>query len=444
MKKSPIKPIVFVLGLSLLVIAFQNCTANNAHEFSSPSTNSTSLSMTGNGGTYDGKPEVGTYVRRSDSTCSAQTDLIGFIDVAAFFSTVTSDLCVPMSYDIAFGDSRFEFSFYNRDFVGMNSAIFEKAKNETPLARGKRVDLWCRYNDPQFGLDVVVKTDPVSGASESIVYVGENLSSPQPSSRKSNTLPSTTASGAGRFTSTSSDGTVKVDIDVSTAIAFKHPGRVEVELDGKQLDLAVDCRVADTKPAVHQKPSNVFALFQMDGALGLAANGSAINDSSQAANNVSLSNADLAGAQYVNGLKGAALSFDGVDSNVDLSSLATAGDFSFSAWVLPSPTIGDSRPIFGIFNTSDSANYPNTLRVGLGLCKPTPDETVDRTHLTMDIETVGPGGDFCYDLGVIVDGAWHMVTFTFSGGQVYLFKDGVLVQNGSVTSPLLASDKCAL
>ncbi|MEK7355419.1 MAG: LamG-like jellyroll fold domain-containing protein, partial [Bdellovibrionota bacterium] len=60
------------------------------------------------------------------------------------------------------------------------------------------------------------------------------------------------------------------------------------------------------------------------------------------------------------------------------------------------------------------------------------------------IETVGPGGDISYDIGEIDDGACHKVTFTYSGGQVNLFKDGVLVQNATVTTPLLASDKWAL
>ena len=410
-----LKILSVLTGLCVLVLSYQNCTKSKVAFYADSKGSKSNAADNGNGGTYDGKPVAGLYLRRSGSSCSAQNNFIGEMNVGANDAIVTDDLCVKMDYGLEFADTRLEYSFYNPDFLGLNAAIFERTA--TPQNTGPVVDLWCRYSDSQFGLDVVVKTD--GSASQAIVYVGESLSSSQPRARKLAPLTATKSSSANLLVATSPDRNLRTEVDISNATLMKHPGRVTMHLDGNDLDLPMDCRVATNSPALYEKPTNILAMFQMDQPLGPAANGTSLVDSSRYASNATLANADGQGAAFVNGLAGSALSFDGVDDNFDLSAHAAAGatGFTFSAWVSPTTTTPDQTVIFGIFSSGGS----NLLRMGVGICDQTPADA-DQGRLTLD-----QAGN-CYDSGIdLRDGQWHMVTMSVGGGQASLYHNGVLV-----------------
>jgi hypothetical protein len=426
-----------IAAFGALILSYQNCTKSTVGFRSSDSKGSVENTTTdnGNGGTYDGKPSVGNYVRRSGSSCSSLNNLIGLFNVSTVNAALSNDICVTMDYAIEFSDTRLEFSFYNQDFLGLNDAIFERTVEASPAASGPIVDLWCRYVDSDFGLDVVVKSTG-STSTQATVYVGRSLSSTLPQARKLNPIAATKSSSATLLVAASTDGSLRTEVDISNPAEMKHPGRAVMRLDGEDLDLPVSCRVASNSPALYEKPTNILAMFQMDQPLGPASNGTVLVDSSRYGSNATLANANGTGASFVNGLVGNALSFDGIDDNFDLSSHASAGatGFTFSAWVVPTTTTPDQTIIFGIF----SSGYSNLLRVGVGICDQTPTDA-DQGRLTLD------EGGTCYDSGIdLRDGQWHMVTMSYGSGNASLYLDGNFIGQYPVAATLGASNIWAL
>lgn len=426
--------------LLLLIVSFQNCSGTNVPvKFTSLSSagagTGSAAAESGNGGTYDGKP-IGTYIRRSHEGCSLDNNWIGVLKLGETNADLVNDLCIALNYVLDLADQRFDFSAFNPDFIGLNTAIFERSETTTPAANAPYVDLWCHYQDSQFGLDVVVKTDS-SNKSQSVVYVGDNLSSANPSARKFNSKPTIKVATTNLLTTSTSDGTMSTQVDLSNPNDFKHPGQTTIRLDDKNLRLEMSCRVANNKPAILVDPNNALAVYQMDRALGPAANNSVILDSSRNSTNLILHNKDNLGAKFVAGLIGNALSFDGNDDNVDLTPVARSvtNDFTFSAWVLPSTLINDESVLFGIFDTVNFLpQYYNLLRVGFGLCNPPGDITADKYQLTMDI------GGPCYGTGVtVVDGQWHMVTLAVKGTTATLYLDAVQVAQHTIGTTLAPS-----
>ena len=423
----------------LLAVSYQNCSGPSAPVNFQSTLSSSATDSSGNGGTYDGKP-IGTFLRRSPSACSANNNWIGVLNIGESNAELIDDLCVALNYVIELIDTRLEFSAFNPDYIGLNSAIFEKSESATPLANAPVVDLWCHYQDAQFGLDVVVKTNVANTSTESTVYVGENLSSSSPQARKLAALPTVKSSSAGRLVASSSDGTLSTEVDISNPDLIKHPGRATIRYNNSNLNLSMSCRVASNKPAVLVKPSSALALYQMDQPFGAAANNSLVLDSSRNNRDAILRNSDGQGAQFVAGLIGGALSFDGVDDNVDITPLSsqTTNGFTFSSWVLPSNLINDKAILFGIYDPINYLpSYSNSLRVGFGLCNAT---AADKFQLTLDMRGT------CQATGIdIVDGQWHMVTLTVQGSQATLYLDGVQVgQYAIITTLIPATDIWAI
>src|SRR4051812_4798204 len=103
-----------LVGLSvsalLFVAAFQNCGGGARMRLSG--TSAPAQASSGNGGSYDGKPAPGNYVRQYPDGCATSTekDVIGKLLVDVERATVTDDVCVPQKYNVEFTDSRMEYS----------------------------------------------------------------------------------------------------------------------------------------------------------------------------------------------------------------------------------------------------------------------------------------------------------------------------------------------
>lgn len=411
-----------VIGVTaVMVLSFQNCTQNVT--MSSSSQQAPALNQSGNGGTYDGKPDEGTYVRQNSLGCTGAKDpaLIGVLQVSSVQSLITTDICKDMAYSIDFEDSRLDFSRYNRDYIGFNSAVFESTR--IYASAPAPVELWCRHLQPDSGLDLVVKS-----GGQGYLYRGDNLASTKPSiyPRQSLAVQSAVVGQVLAVNSTSIQGTV----DLSSG----NNGIFAGQMNYAGSSLSVECRILSRDPAVYVAPSNIVAAYQMNGLPGNLVSGTVFADSSQNSNLAALYNANGGGSALVaDGRLAQGLHLDGVDDYVDFSALAQAvgADFTVSLSLRPSLAIADDRVAFAV-NTASAANV---IKIGTGMCT----GSADRTRLSLEL------GNNCYDTGVvIVDGSWHVVTASVTGGRIILYLDGAEVANQSLTLPFSVTDLWSL
>jgi hypothetical protein len=396
-----------------LALAFQNCSPTRGKTTGEPST---TTQMNGNGGTYDGKPAEGKYVRQHSEGCS-ESGTIGVLQVTSSLSKVTADICTSMDYSIGFSDTRLNYSQYNRDYIGFNSAIFEAEAVFT--ATPEPVELWCRHVQPDSGVDLVVKSN-----GQGNLYRGDQLGTP-----KANVFPRTPLTVQLTKTSSSisvTSSTVNGSVDLSS----KNNGTFAGQLTISGANLSVDCRVLSSEPAVYTQPANILAMYQMDGTVGPLLNNSVLQDSSQNSFSADLHNLNGTGAARISaGRYSQALHLGGTDDYVDFSALATkvGTDLTVSMYLRPDLKISDDKVAFAV-NTNIGGNV---IKIGTGMCS----GTGDQSHLSLEL------GNNCYDTGkVVVDGQWHAVSASISLGRATLYLDGVQVENQALVHPFSTTD----
>jgi hypothetical protein len=385
------------------------------------------VNQSGNGGTYDGKPGEGKYIRQHPSGCDA-SGIIGLLEVGPNNATLRYDLCQGMEYGVEFTDPRIVFSRYNRDYLGFNSGIFEAEKLHR--SNPQPVELWCRHQDANRGLDVVIKTN-----GEGYLYRGENLSTNKAMvyPRQSLSVRTQRNGQSLSFQSASVEGS----IDLSSS----HDGIFRGQLvydrnNGTQSETAAvaDCRVLSLEPALYASPANIMAIYQMDGSPTNVVNGASLIDSSAHAHSGIISNSDGIGAAIISeGRHSQALRLDGRNDYADISVLAqtTPSELTVSMFLRPAITISDDSVAFAI----NSAAGANVVKVGTGMCG----GSSDRTNLSLEI------GNLCYDTGkTIVDGNWHEASIVISGGRVILYLNEVEVANHALAQNQAISDHWSL
>ncbi len=419
---------VFALA-GLIALGFQNCTKiDSPINFLSTSKSSVyGVTESGNGGSYDGKPKPGTYIRHVSTPCDTTS---GVLKVDSLAMKITKDLCIDLSYNIEFSDPHIDYSIHNPNFIGFNSAIYEYLDVNSTI-ENPSLFMWCRAQNGSSGFDVVVRQN--SNAKTVYLSKGEGLQSLNPS--LSTTPPFDVSNNQSGFMLTlqSTAFDFKLQVDTQPIVSSIYPAVLHAKIDNQLYDLSMRCRSPGNESATYARPDQILGLYQMDEPLGIKADLTTIRDASSAKLDGTLSNVGGNGAAIVQGHKGRALSFDGIDDDVDISQLAPliSDQMSFTAWVKPSLTIAPDKIIFA---TNTNAGL-NKIKLGLGMC----DGVTDRTHLTYELDNV------CVDTGrVILDDQWHHVGFVFQNGQIAIYSDGTLVSSHIVPFVLGPTDVWSL
>ncbi len=161
-----------------------------------------------------------------------------------------------------------------------------------------------------------------------------------------------------------------------------------------------------------------------------------------AANEVGGSTAGAVGSLVttgVTGVSGNAYSFTGAaaqDNIVDmgnasfLPSIATSGQYTFSAWVNSSEVVGGRNVVVFAGDSGDSNSY---IDLGTAIDDLTPPGQAYMRH-RVDTNGAGASSFFGGTDGVVVDGTWHHIAMTADTGTltINLYVDGVFRSTGAI------------
>ncbi len=237
---------LILLVFFVLLSPNQNCSQNSDVAFRSSNDIKLTInqeSQAGNGEGFLGKPEEGDYTRTYyDFRCPANNTagVQGLLNVDNLNVEITQDNCVLKDYNFTFADRLLAFSYYNKDYLGIGTASYERvgspAIGELPI-----VDSWCRTSINNDGFDIVIKSNSADSAAEAKIYFansGQVRFVPRTSVEKS-------VLGA---TVTYQSQSIFLEIHKSTNSNELSRGQVTALVDGKSLSYRVDCRLADRAP----------------------------------------------------------------------------------------------------------------------------------------------------------------------------------------------------
>lgn len=149
--------LVFLLT-SFLVLPFQNCASGifSTVKFSRQKTTRAGLSS-GNGDSYDGKPQPGDYIRRvPEYKCGSDAGTLTVTSTEARLELKQETDCTTVTTDLVFND--LNFSPYNNDFLGYKDGLYERIYQNPAPYQTVAPEALCRWqNGPMEGLDVVIR-----------------------------------------------------------------------------------------------------------------------------------------------------------------------------------------------------------------------------------------------------------------------------------------------
>ena len=118
------------------------------------------------------------------------------------------------------------------------------------------------------------------------------------------------------------------------------------------------------------------------------------------------------------GNENCALSFDGNDDYVEISSSLIFSEITFSAWVKIGDVYINNKRIFTIDDGEDSVYYYFDI---------------EGTSLNTLAVNVGGVGIMDYDWPLISN-SWTHIAVTYDGNNVRIYKDGVLIEKGVISA----------
>lgn len=401
------------LFLGLVVLVFQNCSTQPAVVFSNAS--KAKINSEENGDGYLGKPPPGDFVRSHiDFSCQASNPLTqniqGLLAVGDLSAIMTDDNCQNYSYVIAIDSPNLDYVPYNRDYLGWNSAIYEK-KEIFQSQADSAVDLFCRQSDASQGLDVVVKINERQEAFAQI-YSGTQSGGVWSSRRVPSFSVQRTLTGNSALYQTA-DFDLSVDITNSTQMLFS--AHLNALIDGTSINRNLDCRRMRVDPVIANSQQGLLALWQMNSSLvdvsGFANNATAFDPTNT--------------LLFQPGIYDTALSLDGntttrvqVAPSVSLNNLS---QMSLSAWVWPLAGGGGL-----IAKSTDVGPLTQGWRLYIG---------AGTTRLGFESAYTGNRLSVVSLSGAVVLNSWNHVVVTWNGSNlvsgVNFYVNGVLVGLGT-------------
>lgn len=164
-------------SLILLLLFFHNCGKGPEIGFTGSekkvSHSSTQATDTGEG--FFGKPAEGDYVRTFPNyKCQSKDHGVqGMLVVDNDSVDIKDDSCEEKDITFTFSDRILSFSSYNRDYLGVGTAIYEYLENPKLHSEPPVTEVFCQWSDNQYAADVVVKVDNTLTISKAKIYLGD-------------------------------------------------------------------------------------------------------------------------------------------------------------------------------------------------------------------------------------------------------------------------------
>lgn len=337
----------FAALLAIFLLVFQNCGVETF--FSSSNENKLTLTsgQQSGGGSYDGKPKPGDYVRtNSDNPCSPIQALITVTDVDL---TLTQDNCQALNYTTSLPNPQLDYQGYNENFFIFNKSIFKKSTLLPQLVD----EVFCRNFENDQGIDIVIQSLDGGSSKTASMYLG-SFANGQWSRSLVNPF-AVTSSDVG-VQSTYQSANFQFDLAVDTqSSSGTFLGRFSAIIDGQLMTKSLACYRMSPIPTVTASVSQMVGSWLMDGAIGSAVpiSANSILDSSSFLNH---GTAQIVGGSmnFVAGHTGAGISFSGNENQINIApsaSITNLNAISISLWVNAfSLTTTDAMPLLTKFS----------------------------------------------------------------------------------------------
>lgn len=336
----------FAALLAFFLLMFQNCGVETFFSSNSEKVTLTSGEQSG-GGSYDGKPGPGDYIRtNSEISCSPIQALVKVSDVDL---NLTRDNCQALDYTTSVPNPQLDYQGYNLDFFIFNKGIFKKSTLLPPLIE----EVFCRNVENNQGLDVVIQFPNGSAAKTASIFFGSyannqwsrGIVSPLAVNLIDNGTQTIYQSASSRFE-------LAVDTQNSSGI---FSGRLDAMIDGQLLNKSLTCYRMSPTPTITASVSQMVGSWSMDGGIGTAVplTANSILDSSSFLNH---GTAQIVGGamDFVAGRTGAGISFTGNENQISVApsvSITNLSAVSISLWVNAfSLTTVDAMPLLTKFS----------------------------------------------------------------------------------------------
>jgi hypothetical protein len=307
--------------LIAIVFHFQNCDSGTSIRFDN--SNKSILTSNENAGTFDGKPDPGTYIRTFPNQTCPQTlkNVQSVIEVTLNTITLVEDNCDTVNYPIPANDPLLIKAKTNNKYFTFLDGIFEKinsfddwAGNPMPLSES-----FCRFSDSANVIEVVVHANESQTLRSAEIYLNSKFVNPFSVTYQNQ-------SGQISYSST----TQAFDLTIAGS-----RGTLAANIDGNLYNANMECKTLNSSPTLSVSRSNLVGYWNFDGPNGSQV--SSVVDLSGSGNDGAVVTPATTLPSYVLGNFGNAIFFDNsegirINSNPTLNNLP---QLSVSAWINP-------------------------------------------------------------------------------------------------------------
>ncbi len=318
-----------ILIIFLILASFQNCTSGGGVGFSS--SEKSILTANENAGTFDGKPDPGTYIRSNpDLVCpngNIPKNVQAVIEVTSNTVTLVKDNCENVNFPISAQSSP-----TNKKYLTFTSGVFEKITSfqdwaEEPLPIS---ETYCSFSDALQSIDVIIHANTALTKRNSEIYLKK----------------STSGSYVSPFTVTYSTNNNQISYQSPTQnfklSIVQNAGQLSANIDGTDYQLTMNCKTLNTDPVLTVSSNNLVGRWNFDNQL---------SDSSGLGNT-------LAGlfSSYSPGHLLSGVFFDGNDDALfanPSTSLNNLHALTASIWLNPNLVSNNLQILFGKYDIND-------------------------------------------------------------------------------------------
>ncbi|MCM2280260.1 MAG: hypothetical protein NDI61_00280 [Bdellovibrionaceae bacterium] len=223
---------------AVLVVAFQNCGSNVKFGFVGLG-QQIKGEMNGNGGTYEGKPEIDAYHFLPDFSCENRPYPFGHLQIrgetAVYFRSdllrcdFSQETPVPQELD---------YSPFHWNLVGYREKIFERKEGVVDAIPDRLVEAWCFDDAQSKNLEIIQDWKRSDGTAQAKLYWRDaGVTTDLPSFQVSRVLDMSSVLYRGE------NYQLLIDKKVASPIPGQVTGRIQANIGGRVLDQSVSCRL---------------------------------------------------------------------------------------------------------------------------------------------------------------------------------------------------------
>lgn len=342
-----------------VLIFSQNCTQDSLVGFSQLSKKSI-FSSNENAGTFDGKPDPGTYVRTfPESTCllnGSVKNVQAVITVTDSSMNMIEDNCETVNIPISPQSSNFRLSQTNNKYFTYVDGIFEKIQSYEMLASNPLPisEAYCSFADNSQMIDVVIHTNESQSQKSAEIYQKRIATSGTTSGFVVAPFAISSQNSGGQifYQSLGQEFNLNVSRSSSSTSSDSFIGNLLANIDGTVYQISMNCKYMNASPVLIVNSLGLVGRWSFDGPIGTAvpSKANSILDLSGLGNHGTVTGIQGAFVSYVAGNLLSGLLFDGYDDVVLVNhsaSLNNLNALTANIWLNPSSIVGRTQILIG-------------------------------------------------------------------------------------------------